>query len=99
MLKWITPLICSLACLLSWGCGSACRDLANKVCDCQPTRAKKERCEIAVSVADDNLDASDAEEEACQQILDSGSCTCDAVLTGDLAACGLAHSTLDLSED
>jgi len=76
--------------ILITGCGSACKDLANKVCDCQPTRSKKERCEIAINAAARNMDLSDEEEDRCQAILDSDRCTCQALETGDFSACGLS---------
>jgi hypothetical protein len=72
------------------GCGSACEDLANKICDCQPTRAKIDRCKINVDTATRNMDLSDEQEDRCQAILDSGLCTCEALEQGDFASCGLA---------
>ncbi len=72
-------------------CGSACKDLANKVCKCQPTRSKENACKRSISAAKRNLELSSKEEDACQEILDSGDCTCQALQAGDLAACGLAH--------
>jgi hypothetical protein len=73
------------------GCGSACKDLANKVCDCQPTRAKEDRCHRSIDAASSNFDLSDEEEDACQAILDSGECTCEAIEAGNFAACGLSY--------
>ena len=72
-------------------CGSACGDLANKICGCQPTRAKEEACKISIDTAKQNLDISSAEEDACQAILDSGDCTCQALQAGDQAVCGLSR--------
>lgn len=72
-------------------CGSACKDLANKICKCQPTRSKENACKRSTSAAKRNLELSSKEEDACQEILDSGDCTCQALQAGDLAACGLAH--------
>jgi hypothetical protein len=80
--------------LLASACGSACEDLANKVCRCQPTEAKKDRCKINVDAAVRNFDLSDEQEDRCQKILDQGTCTCDAVLAGDLNACGLSFDPL-----
>jgi hypothetical protein len=78
------------SCFLFSGCGSACKDLGDKICDCQVALAKRQQCKTALSAASDNTDLSDAEENKCQAILDSGSCTCDVLLAGDYAACGLA---------
>ena len=76
--------------MLAAACGSACEDLAHKVCKCQPTEAKKDRCNINVDAAVRNFDLSDEQEDRCQAILDSERCTCGALLAGDFAACGLS---------
>jgi hypothetical protein len=78
-----------------FACGSACEDLANKVCRCQPTEAKKDRCKINIDAAVRNFDLSDEQEDRCQKILDSGTCTCEAVLAGDLNACGLSYDPMN----
>jgi hypothetical protein len=80
--------------MLSAACGSACEDLAHKVCKCQPTEAKKDRCNINVDAAVRNFDLSDEQEDRCQKILDQGTCTCEAVLAGDLNACGLSFDPM-----
>jgi hypothetical protein len=80
--------------LASAACGSPCEDLAHKVCRCQPTKAKKDRCNINIDAAVRNFDLSDGQEDRCQKILDSGTCTCEAVLAGDLNACGLSYDPM-----
>ncbi len=81
------------ACLALSGlaCGSACKDLANKICHCQPTRAKEDSCRLSIDSAMENSEPSSGQDDACQKILDSGSCTCEALQAGYLAACGLAN--------
>ena len=79
-------------------CGSACEDLANKICDCQPTRTKEDSCKISISSAVENYDISSGQDDACQKILDSGGCTCEALKAGDLAACGLANDATTVFE-
>lgn len=89
--------VCAAAATLSLplaGCGSACKELADKICDCQTTRAKEERCRRSVSTASSNIDPSDEQESLCQQILDSQRCTCEALEAGVFAACGLANDPL-----
>ena len=81
------------------GCGSACKDLANKICDCQTTRAKEDRCRINIDAAADNFDLSDEEENRCQEILDSGYCTCEALEVGAYSACGLSADPLSVFTD
>jgi len=84
---------------LALGCDSACRELADNICECQPTRAKVARCETTIETADRNIDPSDGEEDRCQEILDSGACTCEALNSGDLAACGLSEDAMDVWEE
>jgi len=79
-------------------CGSPCEDLANKVCKCQPTEAKKDRCNINIDAAVRNFDLSDEQEDRCQKILDEGTCTCEAILAGDLNACGLSFDPMTAYE-
>ena len=92
ILSFVTLLL-ALAVLAS-ACGSACEDLANKVCRCQPTEAKKDRCRINIDAAVRNYDLSDEQEDRCQKILDQGTCNCEAVLAGDLNACGLSYDPM-----
>ena len=92
ILSFVTLLL-ALAVLAS-ACGSACEDLANKVCRCQPTEAKKDRCRINIDAAVRNYDLSDEQEDRCQKILDKGTCNCEAVLAGDLNACGLSYDPM-----
>lgn len=100
--RLINLLLASLALLgLALGtvaCGSACGELARKICKCQPTRAKEDACKLATDSAKRNFDPSNSEEKACQQILNSGDCTCEALAAGDLAACGLANDATDTYE-
>ena len=80
--------------VLATACGSPCEDLAHKVCRCQPTEAKKDRCNINIDAAVRNYDLSDEQEDRCQKILDSGTCTCEAIEAGDLNACGLSFDPM-----
>ncbi len=93
--KYITILALSVFMLGSpvfiTGCGSACEDLADKICKCQPTRIKEDTCRISIDAAKKNLDVTSEQEDVCQEILDSGDCTCEALAAGDYEACGLAN--------
>lgn len=99
MKRCLTTLtILALAAALSFavgGCGSACSQLGNKICDCQPTREKQNACTSALKTAKDNYNLSDGQEKQCQEILDAKTCTCEALAAGDLAACGLADDALE----
>jgi hypothetical protein len=72
-------------------CGNDCKDLADKICNCEPTRAKRQRCQDAVNAANSNTDLSSEQQDRCKKISDSGECTCKALLDQDFAACGLAN--------
>lgn len=73
-------------------CGNDCKDLADRICNCQATRAQQQRCQQAANAANGNTSLSSQEQDVCKKILDSGKCTCDALDAGDFAACGLANS-------
>ena len=90
------------AALLSIGlmaCGDPCSELADKVCDCQITRVRESACNVAISVAERNLDLDGSEEDHCQAILDSGKCTCEALAAGDTSVCGLSQDATVALED
>ena len=75
--------------LFSAGCGSACKDLANRICECQPTRAKQEQCKKAIDAANKNLDPSDEEENRCDKLMQA--CTCELIRSGNYhSQCGLS---------
>ncbi|HOX43730.1 MAG TPA: hypothetical protein PK668_09030 [Myxococcota bacterium] len=86
------------AALLS-GCDSACKELGSKVCDCQTSRSREERCRTAIDAAYENREPSDGEEDTCQSILDEGTCTCEAVEADNLAACGLSNDAASIWTD
>jgi hypothetical protein len=72
------------------GCGSACKDLANRICDCQPTRAKQDQCKKAVDASSKNFSPSDEEESRCDKLLKQ--CTCELIRSGNYhAQCGLSN--------
>jgi hypothetical protein len=87
-------LVFVLLSLVVGGCGSPCTDLANKVCNCQPTRARREHCKTAIAAADKNISLSSEEDNRCQDVLDSGRCTCEALQGMDYAACGLSEDAI-----
>jgi hypothetical protein len=90
--NWLVVLVLIPAtALVASACGSACEDLAHRICNCQPTRAQRDRCRVNVDAAARNFDLSDEQEDRCQAILDSGDCNCEALLAGDFAACGLSY--------
>ncbi len=92
LLEWVLIGCAGLTLALSAGaCGNPCNDLAKKVCNCQPTRAKRDACKISVDSAGQNISLSDEEKGRCSDILDAKTCTCEALSAGDYAACGLSE--------
>jgi hypothetical protein len=72
-------------------CANDCKDLANKICDCQPTFSQQQRCQDAVDAANENADLSDKQQDCCKALLDT--CECDRLAAGDFAACGLTNES------
>lgn len=80
------------------GCGSACQDLGNRICACQPAGALRDSCEASVKSQLNATAPSAQDQEVCQAKLatcpdpahDAGAC--DALKTeAGKAACGLGY--------
>jgi len=50
-------------------------------------------------VGPEPVDLSDEEESHCQEILDSGRCTCEALDAGDYSACGLSADPMSVFDE
>jgi hypothetical protein len=85
---WTLGWLVTLA-LLGSACGNPCDDLAKTICNCQPTNSAQTTCLNRVS-SDNSPQPSSADLDTCQQL--EKTCTCAALASGDLAACGLAKS-------
>jgi hypothetical protein len=70
------------------GCKSACQELADNICACEMTAAARQTCEVRVKADAESKSPSDAEEKACEGLIDQ--CSCDKLAAGDYQACGLA---------
>ena len=76
------------------GCGNPCRELSEKVCNCQPTDGQRRECLRRVGTRagqyqpnpDRQVEA--AADENCAKVLEQFSCT--ALASGNLKACGLS---------
>ncbi len=77
--------------MLLTACADPCRQVAEQVCACEPDKSRERSCLNEVNAAREAHEASEADLAACQSIIESASCTCDALALGDLAACGLAE--------
>lgn len=83
-------------------CGSPCKDLAARVCNCQPGGGVRDACNQAVGTQLGSQDVTSAEEQRCQELLatcpnpDSDSHACERIQTPEgKAACGLAFPAPD----
>lgn len=88
----------ALAVLALAGCGSACQDLGNRICDCQPAGVLRDNCRTSVSAQLNAISPSSDDQRLCQEKLvtcrdpahDPGAC--DALKTeAGKAACGLGY--------
>ncbi len=85
LLFFITAVSGSIA-----SCASPCRELADQICDCEPTELERLACVQRVENAEAETVVSDAQMQVCSDLLASGDCTCDGLANSELAACGLA---------
>ncbi len=74
-------------------CGSACKDLSDQVCNCEPTEARQQACLRRVDAEAQDVTVTEDELQNCAAIIDAGNCTCDNLAVGDFQACGLAEPT------
>ena len=86
----------ALAAFALSGCGSACQDLGNRICDCQPEGALRDNCRNGVKSQLSSSSVTGDDQTFCQSKLatcpdpanDPGAC--DALHTeAGKAACGL----------
>ena len=73
------------------GCGDACIDLSEKICQCEPTEGRQQACLQRVSDEEGSKVVSQSDREVCETKLDS--CTCAKLADGELAACGLSRDS------
>jgi len=76
--------------LLSLGCKGNCRQLSEKLCDCQVTTNAKTACLTRVASEDARIAPKPADEAVCAGLLSS--CDCHQIDTPEgKRACGLAR--------
>jgi hypothetical protein len=77
-------------CGLALGCKSQCRQLSEKLCECQPTTADREACLRKASNEEGRIQPTAENEETCAALLPG--CDCKAIDTAEgKRACGLAR--------
>jgi hypothetical protein len=70
-------------------CSTPCDDLANQICNCQPTADKRANCR-RIFLAGNPVNISSERQNVCDQALQT--CNCDELDAGNFAACGLANT-------
>lgn len=76
--------------LLLLGCKGACRQLSEKLCECQATTTAKTSCLQRVASEENRISPTSADNEVCARYLDG--CDCHQVDTPEgKVACGLAR--------
>jgi hypothetical protein len=88
----------TLAAFALSGCGSACQDLGNRICNCQPAGTLRDSCQSSVKAQLNSNSPSGDDQAFCQQKLttcpdaanDPGAC--DALKTAaGKQACGIGY--------
>jgi hypothetical protein len=69
-------------------CTSPCDELASTICGCEKTRDRQDACRQTF-VSGNPVSVSSERQDLCDQYLET--CTCEALASGDYAACGLAN--------
>ena len=84
----------SLAALLAEGCGNACLNLASQICVCLPDDGSRAACNLRAKNDQSTFPVRGADEQVCQQLLDSKQCDCTQLSTPEgKLHCGLAYPT------
>jgi hypothetical protein len=69
------------------GCQDPCVQLANRICNCEPTPSDRRACQQErITNQQSKIELDDADRTVCQAKLET--CTCDALDENDLEACG-----------
>ena len=72
------------------GCKGNCRQLAEKLCDCQPNTSAKDACLEQVSSEESRVGTTAKDEQVCATLIDT--CDCHTVNTAEgKRNCGLAR--------
>jgi len=70
-----------------YSCSEPCLDLANRICDCEPTLNRRNTCK-RIFVTNNPVSISGNDENRCEELLKT--CNCSTLDAGNLSACGLA---------
>jgi hypothetical protein len=73
------------------GCKGSCRQLSEKLCECQPSQAAKDACLQRVSSEESRIGPTADQEATCAELLPG--CDCHTIDTAEgKRACGLARA-------
>ena len=88
-MKALSLIACLLGLALAAGCGDACLSLANEICSCQPDDNSRAICNAQAKAQATTFNVGKADQQFCQQKLDSQACNCSAQKTtsGRSACC------------
>ncbi len=86
----LRALICTFIVLNA--CADPCRQVAEQVCACEVDQSRERSCLNEVGAASEAHEASEADLQTCQRIVEANSCTCEALALGRMQACGLAEA-------
>ena len=85
----VSKIFCILLLLLNFSCAKPCDSLADFICECEDTESQRQECKSRVEREKGILEATEQEEEFCDQALDT--CTCEELEKNNLAACGFVR--------
>ncbi len=86
-------LIIIMSLCLMFSCSEPCLDLANRICDCEPTASRRDLCKNTF-VRNNPVSISDDDEKRCEDLLKS--CSCSSLDAGNFAACGLSKPVITI---
>jgi hypothetical protein len=90
MVRRLVFLAAALVPLLALGCKGSCRQLSEKLCDCQVTASAKTSCLQRVASEDSRIAPRPEQEAVCADLLPG--CDCHQIDTPEgKVACGLAR--------
>ncbi|MBI5527713.1 MAG: hypothetical protein HY897_15390 [Deltaproteobacteria bacterium] len=82
----------AIAVLVLPACTSPCDELASTICGCEKTRDRQDACRQTF-VTGNPVSVSSERQDVCDRYLET--CTCEALASGDYAACGLANQSAE----
>ncbi len=82
--------VASVALLGAAGCKGSCRQLAEKICECEPNTVDREQCIQTVSQRSAAATVTDQDAATCEALLEQ--CDCNTIDTAEgKRACGMAR--------